>query len=384
MLNALFSSKTKKAAVLALLAIAAAVVVITQYNKTVKINLNDYITYEVTGYDSYGRANVKFDTEKLIFDLECEKKVSDFTTLSLFYTVVEGVKTDINKSENLSNGDKIEIKIASNSENFKKIGVKVKASDISEKVKGLEKPAEFDPFDHMEIHFSGVNSNGKLTYTLDPDSEIIEALEQYISFSEENYLSNGDVVTVSVTANGYWINLTDSLLRKYGTVLTETEKEYTVSGLGEYAKKLSDINESTQKDIRKYTDENFQYYLENKIEYASERVNKEEYFGQFFFGTSDENEEVKNHVINVYRINITVFDGEGTETDTRDMFICYDCSNVWNTDEQSDYYSDGNPVHMDNYEFGGHYFYDAAASMDALEDVLIDRFGENYKMELAV
>jgi len=142
------------------------------------VDLNKYMTIEVTGYDSRGTAKYTFDRKSFIEDYSDKikinsKKSSDTASLGLMLDMSPAellldscVKYELDKSKELSNGDVVTLKWNCEDnlakENF---NVKLKYSDIKHKVSELKEVDKFNPFDYVEVSFSGISPNVKVTIT---------------------------------------------------------------------------------------------------------------------------------------------------------------------------------------------------------------------------
>ena len=111
-----------------------------------------------------------------------------------------------------------------------------KYSNIEYKVSGLKEVEKFNPFDYVEVTFSGISPAG--TVNISPHYDKAEM--QYVYFSADNYnsLKNGDEVTVTASISGS----VDSFVEKYGAVLGNTTKVYTVENLSSYINDISQLS----------------------------------------------------------------------------------------------------------------------------------------------
>jgi hypothetical protein len=222
------------------------------------------------GYDNFGKATMEFDSEK--FEKDYEKKISaarkksasklkkdedayleymfeaidDSTASSYFLSYVVNGKFD--KADNLSNGDVITYKWNCDDDYALEIyGMKLKYSDIEYKVKGLEEAETFDPFEGIEVSFSGIAPNGTAEISGTPVAAA--AAELHYKAEPSSNLSVGDKVTVS--AYMYYVN--DPIqycAENYGMIPTATSKEYTVEGLDSYVSSISNISEKSLKEMQ--------------------------------------------------------------------------------------------------------------------------------------
>ena len=254
---------------------------------TPTINLNKYVTITVDGYDTVGKADVEFDREK--FKEDYEKKLaskvestsdydsSDYEDLdeylgelvdeyedeyeniaSLFGDEYDGstsgtflsecVDGSLDKVHSLSNGDVVTYTWScDDSYALQKYGYKLKYSNIEYKVSGLKKAETFDPFEGMEIAFSGVGPEGTAEISGTPTNS--EAKDLTFSCSQDYGLSNGDTIVVSVNSPS-GEDIIDYCMEQFGKIPSPIEKDYTVEGLDSYVTSAADITEDSLKQMQ--------------------------------------------------------------------------------------------------------------------------------------
>ena len=253
------------------------------------VDLNKYMTIEVTGYDSRGTAKYTFDRKSFIEDYSDKikinsKKSSDTASLGLMLGMSPAellldscVKYELDKSKELSNGDVVTLKWNCEDnlakENF---NVKLKYSDIKHKVSELKEVDKFNPFDYVEVSFSGISPNVKVTIT--PNYEQPEM--QYISFSadKDSRLKNGDTITVTALISK---SNEEKLAEKFGKIHGVTKKEYTVESLPYYVTKVDEIPSDTMDKIISHGESVFRSYVERKWA-KPENLIDVEYIGNYF------------------------------------------------------------------------------------------------------
>lgn len=218
---------------LVLLAISS--VVLVGCGKTT-VDLDEYLTIEVDGYDSMGEAKANFDIDALEDEYYGKIKDPDGDKADIRDFVNDCVSGNLNKTSGLSNGDTViwtwDCKENRAEEDY---NVKFKCSDIEYAVGNLKKVESFNPFDYLSVTFTGTSPYGAIT--LNPDSNQPEM--SYISFSADKKkdLKTGDTVTVSAS-----IEIPDdAFVEKFGKIPGKTEETYTVEGLAHYVKDLSEI-----------------------------------------------------------------------------------------------------------------------------------------------
>lgn len=215
-------------------------------NRTPTIDVSKYMILSADGYNTVGKLNISFDTEKLEKDYGKQiatrfkkqmKNLKDDTygLSSLTASLYDGYEADLfaetcatgsaDKTKNLSNGDVVTYTWDDNSDEAEEaFGVKVKYSDITYTVSGLASVNTFDAFDGVDVEFSGISPDGRATVNSLPTAA--EAQGLYYTLDENSGLSNGDTVTLTVSAD-------DTFLKNHEITLSETSKTLTVSGLKE-------------------------------------------------------------------------------------------------------------------------------------------------------
>lgn len=214
------------------------------------VDLNQYITIETNGYDSIGTASVSFDYEAFNEDYSGKIKLktnskekeaqqllellSDGNSAQLLLSFC--VQNQLSQYNNLRNGDTITLEWDCEDEAAAEyFNCKLEYSSIEYTVSNLEEVGRFNPFDYIEVEYSGIAPNGRIEVNADNN----QAEMQWIKFSSDadGGLSNGDVVTVKVEISGS----AENFVQQFGTVLEQTESSFTVEGLPAYVATASEI-----------------------------------------------------------------------------------------------------------------------------------------------
>ena len=222
-----------------------------------RVDLNDYMTVTFSGYEGYGKAESSFDSDRFISDnmkqvtkrLKKYANSDDYEMKLLAGLGNEGVRElvsgsidySFDKTEGLNSGDTVTVTWIVDDDFEKITGIKLLHEDKEFKVEGLEKVESFDPFEGLEVNFSGIAPNG--TAELDTSNA---SWADSLSFELDKYdgLSNGNTVTVTVRSYD-GSELSDYCIQNYGKVPSSETKEFTVSGLANYVEKLSEIPDDT-------------------------------------------------------------------------------------------------------------------------------------------
>ena len=198
-----------------------------------QINLNDYLSYEISGYDGDGRIDSSIDLEGVLDDYENLEECN----LSTLRNLIQGSWT---QNYDLSNGDDVRfVWTVYPSTLEEEYNVVFDYDDVEITVDHLEAKPAFDPFDYMEVSYSGIAPYG--TISISSASTPIGTVNY--SASSSSGLRNGDVITVTA------YNSTDGdleyLADDCGYQLTGDTIDFTLDGFDEYLSSISDIPDDT-------------------------------------------------------------------------------------------------------------------------------------------
>lgn len=312
--------------VAALIAICLVIVVLSSVIKP-SINLNKYMLVSAEGYDTVGKAVIEFDAER--FEKDYEKKLSasngkkktsslskykseeayleamfeemdDDTASSQFIRSVVSGKID--KSEGLSNGDVITYKWdCDDNHALNTYNVKLKYSDIKYTVEGLEEADTFDPFDGIEVSFSGIAPNGRIEINGSPNERA--ASEFRFEANKYDGLKVGDKVTVKATM--YYVDdIVQYCIENYGMVPSSLSKEYTVEGLYSYIRSIDDVSGDALKAMQSQADDVFNAKV-SKDWGEEETLKGFDYVGNYLLTTKNpDNWRNDNILYLVYKVTV--------------------------------------------------------------------------------
>ena len=259
-------------AVIAVVVVAIVALVVVK-NQKKKVNINDYISVEYNGYETAGTAYVDFDeTEfseavikaqgkklknvKSLDDLDW----SDLTDLmgSSNWDLIDSITFDVKPDSDLSNGDVVTVTASWNEDYEKKAGVKILSKEQEFTVEGLEEVKEVDPFEDIEVTFSGTPPYVYPNWTNNSDDDYLRYL--WFNFEDYDSLDVGDTVTLTVDeseenalANGY--------------KFTQTSKEYIVSGVDSYVTSAADISADNLDSMKNEATDVLDAYFANNNSY---------------------------------------------------------------------------------------------------------------------
>ena len=414
--NAKENTKMKKhnpAKVLAPIA-AAAVIAAGGWafaNRTPTIDVSKYMTLSADGYNTVGKLNISFDTEKLEKDYGKQittrfkkqmKNLKDDTygLSSLTASLYDGYEADLfaetcatgsaDKTKNLSNGDVVTYTWDDNSDEAEEaFGVKVKYSDITYTVSGLASVNTFDAFDGVDVEFSGISPDGRATVNSLPTAA--EAQGLYYTLDENSGLSNGDTVTLTVHSNRD--DFCDCI-DKYGAMPQATEKTFTVEGLNEYVTSADTLSDSVLVSLQNQAEDVFKSYAAQRFS------NGQTFKGMTYLGNyilTPKNKDSwgdKDRIVLAYQVTVHHdYTSElNTTYDADDSFFWYITFNNVSKDADgniasglNDYDTPTTFVKIDSgvqkYSFSSStetWEYYGYASLDSLYNAAVNQYVENY------
>lgn len=250
-------------------AIVAVILIVTNITST--INLNDFVTIEVDGYNGYGTAFISVDWDameakygdKVKFSKEAKEGLGAFggflDGISAFDSLRGSVDVSLDTNEGLSNGDEIHYTWDIDDELFQYVSCKLKYTEGTYTVEGLKEAETFDPFADLTVTFEGISTNGELNMEYAG-----EELNPYDFSCDTAYgLANGD--TVTITLDDY---LVEYCLMELGKIPSAMEKTYTVEGLSEYVTDFSAIPQEFLDSMKKEAEDAIYAYTAQ--EYGSD------------------------------------------------------------------------------------------------------------------
>ena len=216
-----------------------------------EINVNNYLTTEVNGYDGNGYAGWNVDLGQLVKDNYQAFGLKEGYSVMEYQAVLEklqnNMKAEYDKAEELSNGDTI--KFTWDTANFKTLEadykVKFEAEDVKMTVSGLTEVVELNVFDSIKLQYSGTAPNASAIVDNSALADLNLPMAIKFEIAPKEGLNIGDTVKVTLQEGTY-----ENCLA-HGYRLTETEKEYTVDGLDAYLMSLDDLPADASEKMQK-------------------------------------------------------------------------------------------------------------------------------------
>lgn len=273
-------------------------------NRKVRVELDDYVTVEFSGYDSKGTARVDFDSDAFSRDYKNKieyqgadlKKVEDYVSAAemLRYACVSG---ELSEDSGLKNGDVITFTWNCDdeaaAEDFK---AKLVYKDLDFTVSDLDEVELADPFENLEVTFDGFSGDARAYVNNHSSKEHISTL--HFRVSPDSGLSNGDEVTVTVDDN--WNE--EYYVERYGITLSQLEKTYTVEGLNTYLSSMEDLDDSALAAMKSQGEDVIRAYVANRWD-EHESLDRITYIGSYLLTAKDISKYNKNMYYLVYQID---------------------------------------------------------------------------------
>lgn len=254
---------------LSLLLMAAAMTLTACGGKS--IDLTDYVSIDaVSGADGYGHLEYSFDSYSVYqkiagIDVKNDKDIEAlFSEENLLKTekiwaALEGVSVVADKSDNLSNGDKVTLTVSFDNPTNEKLDFELRGGKITYTVEGLADGLPFDPFseDVISVAFTDASGGGEAIVGLVSDDAMYKGVTY--SFANNYNLSNGEEVTLNaVFDQQYFASL------GY-TVPEQCSKTYTVSGLKDFFRPSDGLSVSERTRFEELT-------MSSALSYAAEDI----------------------------------------------------------------------------------------------------------------
>ena len=329
------------------------VIGIVKNNMPKRVNLNDYLKVEVTGYNEIGEIHLSLDSsyyDKYGKKVKYAKGAEHPEDTSASKYLVELCTYEIENNGKLKNGDVVEIKLKYPDDVIEKTfnNCSVKYKNITYTVSGLETVDLFDAYEDFSYSLMGVSTDGELFIESNLNSMGYNGLLYQADKTEG--IKNGDIVTISlITESGD--DIYEYCLDRFGKVPSRLTYEIEASGMPEYLIKYDQISEDflnariaegeefLKKDYTKHSE--FDTTITSVV-YT--------YIGNYFLVAKDEKEEHANKLIIVYKVETTSEYGNVT------MYEAYGNWDIYSDQETIGYkwYDNPNQYHviLNNWHYG--------------------------------
>lgn len=223
-----------------------------------KVNLSEYVNVTYTGLNGKATAVVDIDFSAME-DFLVDEKADDGENLKRVLEIGSSVTCELDKAEDLSNGDKIIASIKWDDEVAKEYGLAFSGKSKEIEVTGLEEGKVMDLFQDISLEYSGISPLANVTICNNSKDSFVAGV--YYTAEKTYEIANGDEIKVTAKCS-------ESEAEEQGYIIEETEKIYTVEGLDEYVKEYAQIDAATLEKIdaqandlidAALADKNFQY-----------------------------------------------------------------------------------------------------------------------------
>ena len=239
-------------AALVVLAAAAAIFILVSQPK--KVNLEEYVKVEFSGYNTVGTASAFLDPDTLLpYVAEIlDEDQDDLLEDGDWDYLCEEVELSLDRADGLKNGDTVTVSISYDNEAIEDFKLRFTGETVTATVDGLEDLAEIDPFEELMVTFTGIAPEGQVELAYIGDSRYLDTYS--FTCDQWNDLKNGDVILVSVPD----YNEEEAMAQGYR--LTQTSKEYTVEGLDAYVASYEQLTEDFRTAVRAESEDAIQAY----------------------------------------------------------------------------------------------------------------------------
>ena len=266
--------------------VAAIVAIVILVNQPKKVNLEEHVRVDFTGYNTVGNASVYLDTETLVPVFaeileESEDRVLESGDWEDLTSVVE---LTLDKESGLSNGDQVTVTITYDNEEIEDYDIQFTGETATYTVEGLGDLEEIDPFADLEVSFTGIAPDGRVEWVYNGESPYISGTD--FQCDQTSGLRNGDVVTFS-------LDYDEAAAINQGYRLTQTTREYTVEGLDEYVDSYEDLTEDFLTAARTESEDVINAYIAQN--YSTESAMSDLTYAGYVFLTPKEGGNARNY-----------------------------------------------------------------------------------------
>ena len=260
------------------------------------IDLNEYIDYEIEGYSTKATLSYTIRYDDIIDDFELEDVAAG--------RLEKKITGTWSKMTYLANGDEITFEWNVDADSIEeKYNVEFEAKDLTVEVKDLDEMPEYDPFEYIEVSFSGMDGDGDAAID-QLDTNPLDGV--CYRFDDSSYwLSNGDEITVTAYCNSG--DLAD-YCEDNDYILTQSSMTYTVEGLDSYVASIDELTPEMLAELQTQAQDTItaSFDLED-----GESVTSVNYIGLYLFVTKDYDYSWNHNMVYlIYEVRIATPAGE--------------------------------------------------------------------------
>lgn len=374
-----------------------------------KIPLNDFISLELSGYNTVGQAQIAFDYnsyiqqygEEIKFKSEAAKEnfMRDYPE-SADVVPAAGwlmlVKVGLSQYDGLSNGDTVTLKSNSADSAVKAYFNYVPVyNDAEYVVEGLAEPEKIDILEDLTVTFEGYSPDIAVTTAKLPSRwNVFENLR--IEVSKTGNLTEGESIEVSLaTVDGTEL---EKYLATCGYVPATVSQTFKASGDGHYITSTDEIPEDIMEQLQERSEDIYTTYLSTKngSNYSwTHDVNYMNYMGSLLLTDKDgADTEIQNTLYLVYEAStyITAKPSPNSRTKYKNNAIWYFVTKYNNATLSTDGTCNINPLDVELVQIGEIGFaaddagkiaeiYYGYASLEDVTNQLVDPYAAAYDCE---
>jgi len=188
-----------------------------------------------------------------------EDLLKSLSAFASYDNLQSSVNFEIDKAEELSNGDKITVTITWDNDIAKENGLKFSGESKEIEVTGLKKSTSIDLFADVHMEYSETSPNAVATVRNASNDAFIKNTRY--SIDNSNALANGDTITVTASFDEY------EALEK-GYIPKEITKTYTVENVDEYIKSFDQITAETYEKMSSHATDIIESEMTDKYDAA--------------------------------------------------------------------------------------------------------------------
>ena len=247
----------KPAAIMAILLVMLA---FAGCGKTVKVDMEPYISAAYSGYNGNGTARFDFDYADFEYGIMSQWKADEnnWDKLAELTALEMTINCEPVSAEGLRNGDTVTVTMSVDEKMAKELGYSFSGMRKSFTVEGLTDAVMIDPFDEsiMNIVLEGTSPFATLTLNYVGSRTAPEAYITYMA-DKRHDLANGDTVTITATMS--------EKFTQQGYVLTRDALTVTVDGLQSYITDVSALSDDDVSAIRQKAIEYYEFQKESGL-----------------------------------------------------------------------------------------------------------------------
>ena len=241
-----------------------------------RVSVKDYIVVEVSGYDTLGYVDSYMINKETFCKKVFGKNSEEMEWKETFEIsrLLGTIKLSIDNKEALSNGDKVVVNIEYDNELAHEYGIKLVGDTYIFTVSGLEVLKDYNPFENLQVYFSGVDPNANVNYDINDGM-----LSSYMfTVDKKNGISNGEIITITYSG-------TENYLEQYGYKISKTSEQYVCEGVSKYVTKSKSLTGDFFEKMKSSAQDCIDSYFANN--YENIQCDNLQYVGNYVLTSKD-------------------------------------------------------------------------------------------------